>query len=415
MREIRLLGADDWEQYVTITSNAYPGFLAGSTATPEQMAQRAEEDQARDTVHLYGVFTDDGLVGLFRLHDFQMNFHGRMVPVGGLGGVAVDLVHKKKRVAYDIVQFYLEHYRQQGAFLTALYPFRPDFYKQMGFGYGPKLSQYRVDPRALPRDGARQQVRFLTAADLDAVYDCYHRLVARRHGLMAAPRVDLEKLLTSPRLLNVGYFAGDTLQGYLVFHFTRGNERNVLDNEFVIRDLVYENRAALRALLSFLHSQADQISRVVFNHFEEDFHLLLNDVRDDSGSLLPSVYHQSNVQGVGLMYRVIDLPALLEQYPLPAAAGELRLGISLTDSFYARQGGSWTLGVMDGRLHILPNAAPEITLTLDVAEFSSLVMGVTDLGTLVRYGLATLSDESALAPVSSWFNFPEKPICFTHF
>jgi predicted acetyltransferase len=47
--------------------------------------------------------------------------------------------------------YFLRHYREQGAPLVALYPFRPDFYRQMGFGYGTKMDQHRVKPSALPR------------------------------------------------------------------------------------------------------------------------------------------------------------------------------------------------------------------------------------------------------------------------
>lgn len=35
--------------------------------------------------------------------------------------------------------FYLRHYRERGTPLTALYPFRPDFYRSMGFGFGTKV------------------------------------------------------------------------------------------------------------------------------------------------------------------------------------------------------------------------------------------------------------------------------------
>ena len=85
-----------------------------------------------------------------RLFDFRMTLHETAVSIGGVGGVAVDLAHKKQKVARDMILFFLRHYREKGAALTTLHPFRPDFYRQMGFGHGTKMNQYRVKPASLP-------------------------------------------------------------------------------------------------------------------------------------------------------------------------------------------------------------------------------------------------------------------------
>jgi predicted acetyltransferase len=208
MREIRLLAAEDVDAYVTITVNAYPGFEMEAAATKERIRERtlaslAEEN--RRTTHLWGVFEGSALLGIFRLHDFEMNFRGRLVPVGGLGGVAVGLAHKKQRVAYEIVQFFLEHYRQRGVFLTALYPFRTDFYKKMGFGYGAKLNEYRVPPAALPRDGARERVRLLTAGDATAVHAFYQHHLQQQPGMMAKEEKEFARLLSSDTMHGAGF------------------------------------------------------------------------------------------------------------------------------------------------------------------------------------------------------------------
>jgi predicted acetyltransferase len=60
------------------------------------------------------------------LHDFTMDFLGVRIPAGGVGQVAVDLLHKKEHVAKEMMAYALRHYRELGVPLVSLYPFRPD-------------------------------------------------------------------------------------------------------------------------------------------------------------------------------------------------------------------------------------------------------------------------------------------------
>ena len=45
-----------------------------------------------------------------RLLDFKLNYHGQMLAASGVGMVAVDLLQKKKGLAKDLINYYLDHY-----------------------------------------------------------------------------------------------------------------------------------------------------------------------------------------------------------------------------------------------------------------------------------------------------------------
>ncbi|MGD8623698.1 MAG: GNAT family N-acetyltransferase, partial [Anaerolineae bacterium] len=160
MSEIRKLVEDDLDDAVRIVGDAYPGWKIVSAADrekfKEQMSVRLRQDP---TAALYGLFRDGTLLGTMALHDFVMNFLGTRLPVGGVGLVAVALDHKKEHVAKEMMAHFLRHCRAQGQPLAALYPFRPDFYRKMGFGYGTKMNEYRVRPDDFPRGASRAQVR----------------------------------------------------------------------------------------------------------------------------------------------------------------------------------------------------------------------------------------------------------------
>ncbi len=416
MRTIRQLTEADWEAFITISVNAYPGIKVVTAVDRQRFRQRNEQMIADPIVSLWGAFENGRLLGAMRLFDFAMTLHETSVLMGGIGSVAVDLAYKKRKVAYDMIQFFLRHYREKGAALTALYPFRPDFYRQMGFGYGTKMNQYRVEPASLPRSSTTH-IAFLTEKDKEAVMACYGRYAQQTHGMMTLPTYTWDQLFTEPSLKIVGYKSGGEIRGYLIFAFQQGQGGHFLSNEILVRAIVYENPAVLAELLGFLHTQADQIERIVINTQDEDFHFLLADPRFEGELMLPRVlYHQSNTQGVGLMYRVIDVPRLFEQLADHDFGGQTcRLKLTVRDSFLPENAGSWIVGFENGRARLLSDPTHDIAIELDVAAFSSLIMGTVSFRQLVFYSLAIVSDPAQIETVNRLFHTAQKPICMTSF
>ena len=411
-RVIRPLKTEaDWDAYTTISVNAYPSIVGSGEFSRHRYKERGQRVAADPIISVLGLHENDDLLGVMRLYDFSMQLHGTKLLVGGIGGVAVDLIHKKKRVAYDMVQYFLKEYYDKGAALTALYPFRPDFYKQMGYGYGRKMNQYRISPAALP-SGNRQNVRPIENSDRPAFAACYQRVMDKTNGFMALPSSSFETLFASTKMQKIGYWESGQLRGYLLFNFQPVPDGNFLRNNIAIRSLIYEDAAALRGLLAFLQTQADQIETIILNTQEEDFHLLLNDPRNDSRHLLPSVYHESNTQGVGIMYRVINVPRLFELLSEHNFGGQTcTLQLNLIDSFWPACAGSWRLVAENGRIHLNQSATPDVEINMDISDFSSLVIGATTFRRLLSYGIVTISDSDYADVVHRLFFTDNKPIC----
>ncbi len=413
MRKIRPLTNSDWDDYVTIQMNAYPGVRGKR----EQFRERAVKMHADPIIKVYGLFEEGHLLGVMRLYDFTMKLLSTKTLVGGIGGVAVELTHKKERVAHDMVQFFVRHYRKKGACLTALYPFRADFYKRMGFGYGRKLNQYHLSPSSLPKGSGKNNITRLTSRDRYALNACYQRVLAQTNGLMENSPYLLDAMFSSEHVQIAGCWDGDDLRGYIIYQFEPGSQGHFLSNRMVVRALVYENTDALHELLTFLHSQADQVETIVLNTHEDDFHLLLSDPRNGEGLIFPTVYQGSNAQGLGIMYRVVDLPRLFTVLQEHDFGGQTcRLKLTITDSFLPENAGEWVLNVTNGRAHLQPASPPhDAAIQLDVAEFSSLVTGAADFKTLHRYGLAHISNTVHIETVHRLFFTENKPICMTSF
>lgn len=220
---------------------------------------------------------------------------------------------------------------------------RPDFYRRMGFGYGTKMNQYRLRPSAFPRDPSAPPVRSLTADDKDAVAACYERFASRTHGMMQKTERELRRLFDNPQHRIFGYQRNGKIHGYLVFTWERGE--SFITNDIQVSEMIYEDREALLALTSFLHSQTDQVRTIVVNTQDEHFHHLLLDPRNGTEKLIPDVYHQTNAQGVGLMYRVVDLAGIFDRLAesklgsLSPRAKPCCVELTVSDSFLPENAG----------------------------------------------------------------------------
>ena len=415
MSEIRALTPDEFEPLARIFAEAYPGFKITTEEERKRFAERARKLHEEDpTAQFHGLFRYGKLLGIMCFYDFSMNFHQARVLTGGVGQLAVALLHKKEHVAKEMMGYFLRHYRRQGAPLAALYPFRPDFYRKMGFGYGTKMNQYRIKPAAFPNGPYKARVRTLTEEDRDALVACYNRFAGQTHGMMEKTEREIRRLFAAPRHRIVGCEMDGEIKAYMVFTFEEGE--SFILNDIQVQELVYENAEALSELSTFLHSQADQIRHVILNTQDEYFHYLLLDPRNDSGRLIPDVYHETNAQGVGLMYRVIDVPRIFDLLRERDFGGQTcTLKLTMVDSFLPETDGSTMLRFENGRVQRIDGGVYDVEIRLDVAEFSSLLVGCIDFFSLVRYGLADISDPAYLEVVNHIFAVERKPICTTSF
>jgi len=286
----------------------------------------------------------------------------------------------------------------------------------MGFGYGTKISQYRVRPASLPRGPSKAHVRRLATGDAPRLSDCYNRFCAARHGLIARAERDVQASFGNPENKIIGYEQDGRIVGYLNFSFKPNRSDTFLRNDIVVHELVYEHAEALAELLTFLHTQADQIDYIFFTLHDESFHHLLFDPRNGTDNPIATLYQESNTQGVGIMYRVVNVRALFERLADHDFGGQTcKLKLTINDSFLPENGGELVVHFLNGHATVRDGGDYDIAIQLDIAEFSSLLMGVVSFTALQRYSLAAISDASAIGTVNRLFLSEAKPICMTLF
>lgn len=395
-----------------ISSNAYPAI----PLSIEQYEDKMRKQNEYDFINFYGVYDKDILLGGMRLHDFKMNLLGHKIIAGGVGSIAVDLLHKKEKVAYEIIKFFLEHYREKGASMALLYPFNPEFYKKMGFGFGTSMYQFTVKPNDLPKGYFKKNIRYLTSEDAEDMCEFYNKMVNKTNGLIEKSTKEFETLFGYGSNKILGYKVDGEILGYMVFYFKKGSDQSFLINDIVITEILFDVPEVFLEMMTFLNSQRDQIRYVIVNTQDENFRFALGDPRNNSNKLLVSVYHECSTQGTGIMYRVINIKKLfydLREHNFNNQNCKVKFNI--TDSFMNENNRSYTVHFVDGKASCIDEGEYEVELSIDIADFSSLITCAVDLKSLYRYGRVKLSRESYLNKLNIIFDSDERPKCMTAF
>ncbi len=418
MSKIKQIPFTDMDKFIDVLADAYPGMAVITPEDKKRVRERLQKRRKDTRMSWWGMYNGRELMGGLIFYDYTMNFFGNKVLAGGGGTLCVSLLNKKEHVARDLMRFYFRHYRKREAPFAVLWPFRPDFYKQMGCGLGSTNHIYKVKPADLPVGKSKKHVHYLGNSDMKAVNDCYNRYVSRHTGMIEETLVNRRiRFDLAKNVKYVGYKKDGRIEGYMIFSFKRGNPDNFVDNFINIHEMIYETPQALSELMTFLHTQADQINRVIFRTADPDFYHYMKDPRNDSGNLAEPVYHESHVSGVGIMYRVLNtrqIFRILENHDFGGQS--LRLKLKTRDSFLKENDSTLVIHFDQGRPEIkTKNARSDVTLELDIADFSSLILGAVNLKSLYNYGAAKISNVSYLESLYRLFATDEKPICMTSF
>jgi predicted acetyltransferase len=403
--------------FIDIVVNAYPGIMQNTTDFKERFYYNLVDLQENDdSINLFGLFRDNKLVGGMRIHHYKMNLFSNTIEVGGVGLVAVDLLHKKEKVAKELIDYFIHYFKELGTSLVMLYPFRPDFYKKMGFGYGLKMNQYKLKPSSFPNVAAKRGILFLDESHKELVRDCYNRYASRTHGMIYKTNNQLNSMFKNPNQKFVGFLNDGRLEGYLQFSFEKVTEANFLNNNLLIKEYIYENPLAFAKLNSFLHSQADQIQSIILNSQDNSLQYLFQDPRNGSNRMIPSVYHETNTSGVGIMYRIIDIHTFVNQLNhFNFNNVSCSFSLKVNDTFLSDESTTINLSLKEGQLDITDENKTDFLIELDISNLSSLLMGAIDVNRLYHYGLLKIDNINYLETLEKLFLKSKGPICMTAF
>lgn len=412
MREIKKLTLEQLRPALLIGAKAYPMMPIN---TDEQLNERVEyfsKDFGKHGREWYGLFENGIMLGIMVLFDFKLHYYTRSIKARGIGFVAVDFLHKKQKVCKEMLSWFLQDSVTQKYPLAMLHAFRPDFYKRMGFGYGTMCDKYVSSPERFPHYETTLSPYYLDYRNRKEVMDFYNELYYTYHGMVRKNQASVDTLLNLPGLESVGFYDYGKLCALLHFRLI-ANEATEQATHMDM-ELLFTSPEGLKAALSFLNSQSDQVSRINFSTFDPQLFYSFSDIRHlDGKSLREPAFHHTTDNGMGIMYRSLDHVYLITHKPCTLDKFSIRF--VLQDDFCPNGMKEFCIRWNKGKARLSKSSIYDVELKLRVADFASWVMNCIDLDTLYLYGLLDTNDKYVLSTLDAAFYFPGKPRCLERF
>jgi predicted N-acetyltransferase YhbS len=315
----------------------------------------------------------------------RQNVRGLVHDMAGVASVASHPSARRRGLVRALLERLLRQMREEGAAVSALYPFRPSFYARFGFVGIPRHRTATFAPEGLGhliRAGLPGEVERLTMADgFDEYTALTHRLLPERHGFAVFDATTVERFRDDKAWVAVARSGGETV-GAARYRITDYGA------ELVAEDLLTTGPLGRALLLQFFARHVDQVARVTVTIGTDEVPELWG--TDLAVTTEGRVDHPRRG---GPMVRVLDMPALSGT---PVGAGDVTVEIAGDELI----GGVWRLSSEGGSLAVAKGGTPAATLT--AGGFSALLYGVLDPVEIFTRGLGEPSP-AAIGPLTSLF------------
>lgn len=343
----------------------------------EKELEKSQTAQPNPSEELYGAFLQEEgpPVASLVINRKEIRFDGRVLKMGGVGGVATLPAHRRGGAIRACMEASLRDLYDQGYAFSHLYPFSTAYYRQFGFAPAGQTLRWRVklpDLRRLPK--ADGQVRQLFPGDdLSPLLEVYNRMYGDVNFscLREVFQKDLEgdKPLAQKRWIFLWSDASGAPGGFLVC--ARKGESLRCVPEFSMKNaLLFTSPEALIGLLGF-----------VYHSFQANFQDLIFAVPShvDLTALLPELSDMDCRPVLNGMARAVNGEILLK---LCKCRGQGRLNIRLTDPILPENNGVFALSFAPGRENQVERTTAAPDITLDVGNLAVLLGGARDTASI---------------------------------
>lgn len=267
------------------------------------------------------------LMGAFRAYKMAESIDGVLMPMMGLASVAVSPDGRRRGIGRQMCRYALAHARERGDFISVLYPFRPDFYKSIGWGLVGELHSYRFRPESLSLDDNSLNVRMASPADDDGIHACYDRIARQSNGpILRTPYAWKYLFNDVSAATHAIIYERGTIQGYAIVTYGQGASRE--SRPLFIRELLAESRDAYCGLLGWLSEQRDLWREMRYDaRVEERFDLRLSDPRPPGERHARTLWDPSARIIRGPMLRIVNVQEALSKRRYP---DDINLTLKLT-------------------------------------------------------------------------------------
>ncbi|NGY59191.1 GNAT family N-acetyltransferase [Lentzea sp. NEAU-D13] len=292
---------------------------------------------------------DGRVAGVLGIGEYAQFYGGAAVPMGGIGGVAVDGAYRGRGVANALLDAALPVMREHGQPISVLYATVPTLYRKRGWERTGLFEWVELPmDRLLAVERPTEPIpsRPAVESDLTALHDCYLEVARTIDGMAdrRPPRIDLAKVLEMDL---VSVLPGPNgLRGYL----TAGREPGGDMGRLKVYDLIGVDVEAQLNLLASLKSWAGTLDAIDLR------------ITDPATlNLLGATPMSYSVSTSTWMLRVVDLPAAVAARGWPRLANAA-VDLEIIDDHAPWHAGPQRIVVEDGSVRVEPGGTGAVRL-----------------------------------------------------
>jgi predicted acetyltransferase len=346
-------------------------------AFPEKPVERRDRELREGLV--FGDLSDCWIVehegriaGALRTYRLTTHLWGHTLPTMGLAGVAVAPDFRRRGIGRRMCVEALKMARDRGDVLSALYPFRTSFYRDLGYVLGGEFHRYRFQPAELGMYPGWDRVERAPDTGRAEAREIYEQVAGRSNGLLTRTERMWSFLNRQGTYLYLHRNPRGVPTGYIV---VRGRGGAPERSRLRVLELVAQDREAYLGLLGWLSVQRDQWGRITYDALPgEKFHRRLAHPRTASSAMTRGLWFHSAAVLRGPMFRIVNLESVLSRDgdagPPPMGTPDAWQGpMQVRDTVLPGNQGQWADGVrVDAALSSTRNGV------LSIGEVTTLLL-----------------------------------------
>ena len=360
--EIRHLKPDELE------ASRWLGKYAFGMWTDDEM--KPEDYEWVNPNHTLAAFVDGQLAAKVVTQPFEQVIRGVVKPMGGVAGVASYPEFRRRGLIRQLIHAFFVKMRADGQSISALYPFRENFYERYGYVTTNNNLSVKVETKSL--------AHHIPLMRQDNETWSYERKRARDYKLEWLAQVRKMGVIHhgfvfyTPESTPDGLWKRAAKDQHLLAVKQNGTlaaaarflSKGYMDSgELTVREMYWQSPEARDRLLAYLASHADAVPVTWLPvPYGTNFHNWIN---------TPTVQIEAKIGFVVLMGRVVDVVGALADLPVPV---NRELVIEVGDKQCQWNNGRYLLRGENGRLSAIPtDRLADINMTIE--GLSALIYG----------------------------------------
>lgn len=355
------------------------------TSTPKvpDKEKEAEYLQQRSDDRIFHSFLNNESVAKVGVIPMTQNVRGKVMPMGGITGVASMPVARRGGHIRALMNHSIEVMHADGQAVSSLYPFKTSYYEKFGYAGWQVPLWVRITPAALapylrvPKHGTVKHR--LTSDVKDEVYAFLKKNQADVHGMSCQPRVRFDNGAERYPTWFMSVHEGDEITGGICYKLD-------LDKQIMETPEVYwsTNNGKLQ-VLDFMARHVDQVKQIRMPLREGQHpHMWFTD--DGETTILSNEDYSWGPP----MARIVTI-AGLNGIPV----GDAEATITVQDEQAPWNNGIWTFSGKEGQLSVREGGTPGGDLTIN--GLSAIIFSGLEAETLPYRGWGSVDAETASA------------------